>query len=80
MNINIGDILTLDNNIEYVVVSKANFNNKEYYYLVNKTLNDVKFCYQDGEELVELNDKELITKLLPLFTVEAKKVIENTNM
>ena len=69
MNIDIKDTLTLDDNNEYVVVSKAMYEDIEYYYLIdiNNTEN-IKFCYQKGnDELVELNDKELTTKLLPLF-------------
>lgn len=68
MIINIKDTLTLDDKNEYVVVSKANYENKTYYYLIDKNnYSNVKFCYGDNDELVEINDKLLITKLLPLF-------------
>ncbi len=50
-----------------------NYENHMYYYLLDKHEHtNVKFCVQDGEELVEVNDKVLVTKLLPLF-VEASK-------
>ena len=56
----------LDN--EYVVISKVKHNNKDYYYLIDKNNNkNIKFCYGDNDELVEIVDKELITLLLPLF-------------
>lgn len=76
MIINIKDTLTLDDNNEYVVISKVNYEDKNYYYLLDKNdLKNVKFCYEDNEELVEINDKELITKLLPLFVKIAQKEI-----
>ncbi len=78
MIINIKDTLTLDDNNEYVVISKINHENKNYYYLLDRNnLKNVKFCYEDNEELVEINDKELITKLLPLFVKIAQKEINN---
>lgn len=78
MIINIKDTLTLDDNNEYVVVSKVNYENKNYYYLLDKNNNEnVKFCYEENEELVEIDDKELTTKLLPLFVEVAQKEIDN---
>jgi len=71
MIINIKDVLTLDNDYEYVVVSKTCYNNQTYYYLLNKSdFKDMKFCYIDQEDLVEIKDQQLITKLLPLFLKE----------
>ena len=73
--IDIRDILTLDDNNEYVVVSKVTYENKIYYYLVDKNNNEnLKFCYENTDSLVELNDKVLVTKLLPLFLDAAKGV------
>ena len=78
MTINIKDTLTLDDNNEYVVVSKINYDNKNYFYLLDKNNNDnIKFCYDDNEELVEIEDKELTTKLLPLFVEVAQKELNN---
>lgn len=73
MTINIKDTLMLDDNNEYVVVSKTFYNDKDYYYLTDKKNNNIKICYQDADDLVESNDKELNTKLLPLFLMDAKK-------
>ena len=76
MIINIKDTLTLDDNNEYVVVSKINYESKNYYYLLDKNnFSNIKFCYEDNDKLVEINDKELVTKLLPLFVEAAKKEI-----
>ena len=74
MTINIKDTLMLDDNNEYVVVSKAFYNDKDYYYLTDKkNFNNIKICYQNADYLVESNDKEVNTKLLPLFLMDAKK-------
>lgn len=78
MIINMKDTLTLDDNNEYVVVSKVNVDDKNYFYLIDKNDNsNLKFCYQDNDELVELNDKELVTRLLPLFVENAKGELED---
>ncbi len=76
MIINIKDTLTLDDNNEYVVISKINYESKNYYYLLDKNNKEnFKFCYEDKEELVEVDDKQLATKLLPLFVEVAKKEV-----
>lgn len=68
MNIDIKDTLILSDYNEYVVVSKVEYEDKYYYYLVDINNNEnLKFCYQNGDELVELNDEKLTTRLLPLF-------------
>lgn len=78
MTINIKDTLTLDDNNEYVVISKINYESKIYYYLLDKNNKEnFKFCYEDKEELVEVDDKELATKLIPLFVEVAKKEINS---
>lgn len=72
MNIDMKDTITLDDKNQYVVASKINYENKIYYYLVDiHNHANLKFCYEDKDELVELNDKELTTKLLPLFFEKA---------
>lgn len=76
MIINIKDTLTLDDNNEYVVISKINYDNKNYYYLLDKNNNDnPKFCYEDNDELVEIDDRDLTAKLLPLFIEIAQKEV-----
>ena len=78
MMIDIKDILTLDDKNDYVVVSKINYENKIYYYLVDINNNDnLKFCYEDNNELVEIEDKELTTKLLPMFLEVSKGELNN---
>ena len=78
MIINIKDTLTLDDNNEYVVVSKINYENKKYYCLVDINDNEnLKFCYQENDEIVELIDKKITTKLLPLFYEASKDLLPN---
>jgi len=70
MNIDIKDTLTLSDNNCYVVVSKVNYGNNTYYYLIDKPTNEsVKFCVERPESnaLLEIEDKNLIQRLLPLF-------------
>ena len=76
--IDIKDTIALSDNNEYVVVSKANYNDKVYYYLIDKNdSGNIMFCYQDDNQLVELTDKDLIVKLLPLFLKEAKDELKD---
>ena len=75
MNIDIKDIITLDNNKEYVVVSKTNYENKTYYFLVDiNDNNNIKFCYEKGSNnaLIETENADLIKELLPIFVESAK--------
>ena len=66
--INIKDSLILDDDNEYVVVSKIKYEEKEYYYILDKyDSSNYKFCYLDNEELAEVEDEELIKILLPLL-------------
>ena len=77
MIINIKDTLTLDDNNEYVVASKVNYEKKVYYYLIDINNNkNLMFCYEDNGELVESNNKEINTELLPLFYNTSKGIIE----
>ena len=76
MNIEMKDIITLDDDNEYVVTSKTNYEDKTYYFLVDKNnVSNIKFCYEDKDELVESSNKELNTKLLPLFYKTMKDII-----
>ena len=76
MLIDIKDIITLDDNNEYVVVSKINYNNKTYYQLLEKSkMVECKFCYEDNDELVELEDSNLIAYLLPFFMESTKEAL-----
>ena len=72
--IDVKDVLTLEDDKKYVVVSKIDYENKVYFYLVGvEEITDVKFGYIDNDEFVEINNKELVTKLLPHFYKDVKK-------
>lgn len=80
MTINIKDVLTLSDNNKYVVVSKANYENRTYYYLANideenNTIRDLVIYYEDGNDFVEENSENVVKNLLPLFYENAKKVL-----
>jgi len=76
--INIKDSLILDDDNEYVVVSKVKYETKEYYYILDKyNSSNYKFCYLDNEELVEVEDENIIKTLLPLLLNSAKDEIMN---
>ena len=74
------DVLTLEDKNEYVVVSKVLYEDKNYMFLVDINNNkNIKFCYQDNDEVVESEDKDLNSRLLPLFYEQAKAIIESIN-
>ncbi len=78
MNIDIKDLITLNDNNKYVVVSKALYDSKDYFFLldINNDTN-IKFCYLDNNELIESEDKNINTNLLKLFYETAKNSLEN---
>lgn len=78
MNIKIKDVLTLDDDNKYVVASRIFHEGKDFLYLVDINNNaNIKFCYIDNDEIVESNNKELNTKLIPLFYETSKILLEN---
>ena len=78
--IEIRDVITLDDNNEYVVASIANYENKKYYYLIDiNNHQNILFCYEENETLVESIDKDINTKLLPLFYKNGKDILEEYN-
>lgn len=65
MNINEKDIIILDDDHRYMVVKKNDFENKKYYYVSdidNKGI--IKFLYEDGDGLVEIEDEQLIENII----------------
>lgn len=79
MDIDIKDVITLDGKEKYVVASKANYQNKIYYLLVNeKDMSDVKFCYEKGNNvLVESEDSDINQNLLTLFLKASREAIKD---
>ena len=66
MNIDIKDIFTLSDDIKYAVVSKTNYNGNTYYYLVDIINNkNVKFCLEENQYLVEVEDENVLKTIIP---------------
>ena len=65
MNINEKDIIILNDDNHYIVVKKATINDINYYYIsdVNNKEN-IKFLYEDGNELVEIENKNTFDNVL----------------
>ncbi len=64
MNIEKYDILTLDNNIKYIVSAIIKHNNIDYYFLCEEN-NPRKymFCYLKENKLIRVEDSKLIELL-----------------
>ena len=77
MNIDIQDVITLDDEQEYIVVSKTTYQEKTYYLLVDILHSKTMLCYDDQDELVESKDKDFNTKLLPYLLKESLKSMKN---
>ena len=70
------NIVTLDDDIEYVVAGKANYEGTIYYYFVDINDNqNMKILYEDGDELAEVDDTVETNNLLPLFMESLKPII-----
>jgi len=78
LDIDVKDIITLSDKHSYVVTGKTNYQDNTYYYLVDKdNLENIKFCVEKSENnsVIEIDDKDLIQQLLPLFLESATKSI-----
>ena len=70
-----GEILTLSDNKEYVVVSSLNIDNETFVYLVEGDNNfNFMFCKYKDNKLEKVTDSDLVETLLVLFR---KKINEN---
>lgn len=65
MNIDEKDIIVLSDDNHYIVVKKATIDNINYYYIsdINNKEN-IKFLYEDGNELVEIENKNTFDNVL----------------
>ena len=74
---NVEDIITLDNNKEYLILDKAEFDNNKYLYCVgiskDEKLTDEYVYLKEIEEnneffIEEVNDEKILKNLNNLFT------------
>lgn len=73
---NIKDLVTLSDDNEYQVISKTNYEGLVYYYLVDMNdISNIKFLYENGDKLTEVDDPDLINRLLPRLLEEIKNII-----
>ena len=80
MNIEIKDTLILDDNNEYVVTSKINYENITYYYLIDKNDPDnIIICKENNTELIQITNNELINKLSPIFLETTYNILKEDN-
>ena len=73
MKVEVNNIVTLDNDADYLVTNKLDYENNTYFAMCN--LNDdkdLKIVRQEGNELVEFFDFDLLTKLVCLFDSQNK--------
>lgn len=65
MNINEKDIIILNDDNHYIVVKKTVLNNINYYYIsdINNKEN-IKFLYEDGNELVEIDNQNTLDNVI----------------
>lgn len=81
MNIEIEDVLTLDDDQEYIVISKITLSDINYYYLIqNNDKPSAMFCYEDKDELVDITDAVKIKELIPKFYDAIRDRIDLNNL
>ena len=75
--IDIKDVITLDDNDKYMVVSKANYNNDTYFYIMdifdNKEIKILRL--NENNKLSEFDDQNIVQDLFPLFFKETLNMI-----
>ena len=66
-----GDLITLNNNKEYIVINQTTFNGKNYVYLVSKGgVSSVAVCLLENDILTTISDGDLVKFLLEKFRQE----------
>ena len=64
----VGDLITLSNNLEYVVIKQMDYNNNKYLYLISKDgISDVMICEYKNDNLNVIKDEQLFVNLLELY-------------
>lgn len=84
MNIELHTVLTLDDNEKYIVVAKANYEGNSYDYLLQLSADgedvteEVAVVKEEKENdrlyIVEVNDKNELDKLAPIFCEQLEEL------
>ncbi len=76
---NLLNLVTLSDKNKYIVVSKADYNKKIYVCLVDiKNNQNIKYCYLENDEIVEINKEDLDQKLLLKLARSSMKIDYNS--
>ena len=70
--INENNVIKLSDNNEYLVVSKVNYENNIYLYLVNINNINVKFVELNYNQVIEVTDNDILDELLKLIVLEER--------
>lgn len=81
MNIDVNKVIILDDLKEYVIASKVEYNGSSYIYILEVgNHNNYKFAEIEddgiGISVIEPEEVELINNLIPLFGLNAKKILD----
>ena len=75
MQIDIKDVLTLEDDSDYVVVSKIDYEGITYLYLVSLSDNDSKIYKLKYDGVCEVTDANMIRILVPMLYQKASQTI-----
>ena len=76
MKIELMDHITLDDNKTFIVSNITNYNNKDYYLLLNfDDDTDIMIAYLDNSDLVSVEDVDEYVKILRQFNTN--KILKN---
>lgn len=63
-----GDLITLSNNKEYIVINKTSLKGKNYVYLITKDgISEIAICLFENDTLTKVTDIELLKILINIF-------------
>ena len=63
-----GDLITLSNKKEYIVIDQIKMDDKDYVYLItNDGVSGIVICSIENDTLTKISDAELLQKLIITF-------------
>ena len=69
MNLNEKDIIVLDDDKSYIIVKKTELDGINYYFISDiNDLNNMKYLFEDGNELVEVDNDEILEQIIMKMT------------